>query len=805
MKSIKTILLIGYISIISFNVFASDKKWTISGTITEYETNENIPYATVALYSKNESILITGVISNDNGQFLLEKISEGDYFIKISFMGYKDHFIDSINFSIADTNIDLGIIQLKTNIEALNEVLVNSKANAIKNTVDRQILSVSSNLSATGGTAVDALKLSPSIQIDTDNNVKLRGSANFIVLINGKPTTLSAQDVLKQTPANIISKIEVITNPSVKYSAEGGAGIINIILKKSASSGLNGMINSMVGTKNKYSADASINLNKEKTSYSFGIDWRDYTKVAFNNYYRTLYKENNTHYASMLQDRSFTDSNLGFRFGLDYNPNEKNNLSYSFHTGYNKVDGSVLNTNSGYTVPESTEEHKFNPFYLEMKPTFFTNNLGYTKILNENNDKIAFNLYYSYIDYDSKNKQASFVTDENKVIIDTTPYRLNVFNKNNSNDVRFDIDYTNVISEKTTLETGGFYHQYNRFLDITFAEFDYTLNDWVNHPDYTNKYNFDEGVYATYLNLNSSFWGLNSSIGLRMEYTNRLLKRKNSNERYKYHKANYFPGLSISKNLTDTKSIKLALTNRINRPDEYMMNPFPEFQDDYFYAEGNPYLIPEIVRNLEFGYNYSKDKTSFATSLYYRKTKNKIDQKLTVEEDDKIHTIFHNDAKDSTIGLETMYNFNLKDWWSINANVNIFHYDVSANIDGILSRGEEFSWSSQFINNFNLNETTSIQLISYYASKTARSQGSLSDYFFTDISLRKQFLNGKLSVNLQLKDVFQSLNYELKTATANMDLLGDFNNESPIFLFNVSYKLSNYKKKTKDVETEFDM
>ena len=204
MKSIKTILLITYISIISFNVFASDKKWTISGTITEFETNESIPYATVALYSKNKSNLITGVISNDNGQFLLEKISEGDYFIKISFMGYKDHFIDSLNFDRRITNIDLGTIQLKTNVEALNEVLVTSKAKAIKNTIDRQILSVSSNLSATGGTAVDALKLSPSIQIDSDDNVKLRGSANFIVLINGKPTTLSAQDVLKTiTPAEL--------------------------------------------------------------------------------------------------------------------------------------------------------------------------------------------------------------------------------------------------------------------------------------------------------------------------------------------------------------------------------------------------------------------------------------------------------------------------------------------------------------------------------------------------------------------------------------------------------------------------
>ena len=805
MKSIKLKLICICITLVSFRSFASDIKWTITGTITEYETNETIPYATVALYSKTDSSLITGVITNEDGVFSLEKISQGTYYLKISFMGYQDYTIDPLILNASEKTVDLGTIQLKPNIEALSEVVVTSKAKAIRNTVDKQIISVSSNQLATGGTAVDALRLSPSVQTDSDGNVKLRGNTNFIVLINGKPTTLKPNEVLKQTPANFISKIEVITNPSVKYNAEGGAGIINIILKKNVASGLNGIVNAGIGSKSKYSADANINLNKEKASYSFGVNWKDYTKTAFNNYYRTLINEDDTHYASMLQDRSITESNLGFRFGLDYNPNASTNLTYSFHTGYNNIDGRILNTNSGYTIPESTEEHKFNPFYLEQKPVFFTNNLGYSKILNESKDNLSLNLYYSYIDYNLNNEQASYITDENQTIIDNMPYRLNVTNKNNSNDLRFDADYTKIITETTTLETGLSYHLYNRFLNITYAEFDYGVNDWVNHPNYTNKYNFDETVYAGYLNLNSSFWGLNTSFGLRVEYTDRFLKRKNSNEEYNYSKANFFPGFSIAKNINDSNSFKFALTNRINRPDEYMMNPFPEFQDDYFYSEGNPHLIPEIVRNVELGYNYSKNKTSFSTNLYFRKTKDKIDQKLTIGDDNKIHTIFHNDSKDRAIGLESMLNFNVKDWWSVNTNANLFHYKVSANIDGEMAKGDEFSWTTQLINSFNLNETTSFQLISYYASKTARSQGDLSDYFFMDASLKKEFFNGNLTVNFQIKDVLQSLNYELNTSTSNMNLLGDFNNESPIFLFNVSYKLSNYKKKTKDVETEFDM
>jgi outer membrane cobalamin receptor len=235
------------------------------------------------------------------------------------------------------------------------------------------------------------------------------------------------------------------------------------------------------------------------------------------------------------------------------------------------------------------------------------------------------------------------------------------------------------------------------------------------------------------------------------------------------------------------------------------MNPFPEFIDDYFYSEGNPYLLPEIVRYLEFGYSYNKNKASLSSNLYYRTTKNKIDQKLTVEDDDKIHTMFHNDSGDKTIGLETMYNFNVKDWWSINANVNLFYYDIWANIEGIKNQNDDFSWTSQLVNSFTINPSTSFQIIGQYASKTARSQGELSNYYFIDIALKKQFLDGRLSVNLQLKDALQSLNYELKTNTENMNLLADFNNESPIFLFNISYKFNNYKKKTKETHTEFDM
>ncbi len=694
---------------------------------------------------------------------------------------------------------------MKPNIESLNEVSIVAKRKAIKSSVDKQVLNVGSNLLATGGTAVDALRLSPSIQTDSDGNVKLRGSSKYIVLINGRPTTLSSQEVLQQTPANNISKIEVITNPSVKYNAEGGSGIINIILKKNVANGLNGMINASVGSRSKYSSDANINLNKEKVSYSFGFDWRDYTKTAYNDYYRTLKMVDTISYATMFQDRKVTNGNLGFRFGLDFNPNDKNNFAYSFHTGHTTSEGNVSANTSGKTVPENTEIYSRNSFYNKAKPTFFTNNLGYTRTLNDSVSTIAINTYYSYIDYKTFNDQVLANADSNYNSIDPEPYLQNIQNNNNSHDLRVDADYTKVLSENKTLETGLSYHLYNRFLDVSYSTFDYNSNAWIDNPEYTDKYNFDETIYAAYANYNSSFWGLQTSFGLRLEYMDRLLSQQGTDRKYKYDKLNVFPGLSVLKSFDDNHSMKFALTNRVNRPDEYMMNPFKEFEDDYFVSVGNPNLIPETVRNLELGYTFSKGSAMFTSNLYFRQTNDKLEQKLTINEDDKILIMFHNDAKDKTLGLELMGNIEVKDWWTLNANVNLFDYSISANIDGIKNSRNAFSWSSQLVNSFNITKSTSFQLISAYASKTVRSQGELSDYFFADAAIKQQFLNDRLSMSLQLKDVFQSLNYSLTTETGNMDLFADFQNESPIVLFNVSYKFSNYKKKTKDVQTEFDM
>ena len=786
-------------------VYGIETKWEITGQLIETQTGETLPYATVTLNFMGDSTMVSGTITNENGEFKLDKIEKGNYFLKIGFIGFQDRFINLVALNENEKNVSLGRIELQPDYEMLAEVEVSAKISPVSRSIDKQVINVEKNLSASGGTAIDALLLSPSVQVDGDGKVKLRGSRNFIVLINGKPTTLTADEVLRQTPANHISKIEVITNPSVKYNAEGGAGVINIILKKGINSGFNGMVNAMVGTKDKYSGDLSFNLNKEKISLSAGFDWRDYTKTAINNYYRDIQKEDTVHHAFMGQDRRIRENNLGFRFGLDLNPNEKNNINYSFHTGYTLTEADITSNTSGYSIPENTKKNMVNTFYLLQKPTFFTNNLNYMRTLNDKGSNISLNVYYSYIDYHLFTGQVMSDADDDFIINDDEPYLQDITNDNYSHDNRLDLDYTLPISEKTILETGVSSHGYTRFLDITYAQFDYESNEWVNHPDFTNQYDFNEDVYAGYANINTSFLDISSTVGLRMEYMDRWLKQHTSEEQFEYTKLNFFPAFSFSRSFKELHSLKLSMSNRINRPDEYMMNPFREFEDDYFYSEGNPFLIPEIVRNLELGYQFAGEKTMVSTNLYYRQTTDKIEQKLTLGDADKIHLTFHNDARDWAIGTELMGNFDINDWWSINANVNLYHYKIEGNVEGTKFTKKQFNWSTQLVNSFSVKEATSIQLISYYQSETQNLQYNVSGFYFVDLAVKQQFLNGKLAVNLQLKDIFQSLNYEVITHAQEANLKADFLNESPIFLISVNYQISKYQKKTKDTHTEFDM
>lgn len=780
-------------------------KGTIKGVVKEKGSNVPVEYANVVLYNKVDSSLVAVTITDENGNYALEKIPEGDYYMVFDFIGYKEKVNPNVKIDSKKSELELGSVTIEPDTELLEAVTVEARQNMSSTSVDKKVVNVKQNLTAKGGTAADALRNAPSITTDAENNVLLRGSMDYRVLINGKPTVMKAADVLKQTPADIIERIEIITNPSVKYSAEGTAGIINIILKSELARGFNGMVNATVGTKDKYSGNATINLNMEKVRLSAGVEWTDNTKTGLNSYEHVVKNGDTTNYGFNFQDRTHKDKNLGFRFNVDYSINKTTSIAYAANTGYVSFGADMTHNNHGYTQPASEVFYEANTFSLGIKPTFYTQNISLTHAFDEKGTSLSLNGYYSRIKYVHYNYKKTALSDANfNPVVDNWDL-LNIDNENFSNDYRLETDFTLPLNEKTNFETGLSFHGYTRFIDVKFTEYDYNTANWLTDPTFTNQFDFYENIYAGYASINTELMGFKVNAGLRTEFMDRELFQKTNENAFPYSKWHVFPSFSASKELEKKQSIQLGYSHRINRPDEYMMNPFPEAQDRYFYSTGNPLLIPEISHSVELSYQKFLKKGSVSAQVYYKQTNDRIDQTITLMDDNRIFLMMDNNTMDQTIGSDLMANYNPTKWWSINTNASLYQYFVSGEVEGVSFNKNSFQWNAQVVNSLNFKTNTSFQIIAMYNSETIRSQGILSDFYMMNVAVNQTFFNKKLSVNLQAKDILQSMNYTLHTEHDNLNLMGYFNNESPILMLSISYTFNNFKKMTKDVETDFDM
>ncbi len=379
-------------------------------------------------------------------------------------------------------------------------------------------------------------------------------------------------------------------------------------------------------------------------------------------------------------------------------------------------------------------------------------------------------------------------------------------NDNSSNEFRAKTDFTETHDNGAVFDAGAQYHVYQRYLDLEAEKYNFDSNMWQPDPEFTNEFDFREQIYSIYGNYNSEFKGFKYQMGIRLEYTDRLIESFTINEKYKYKKLNYFSTLSISKALGDDKELAFNYSNRIDRPDEYYLNPFPDVSNEFQKAYGNPMLRPNVTNSFELSFQKHFDKGMFSSQAFYRSTNDAYTQVIGSDDDGIMILTFDNISDDKEYGIENMLNLQATKWWSLNASLNVFGQSSKGTMNDEAFDRSAVTFDTRLINSFVIGENTSAQLMAFYFhDRIGNAIGNVEAFYWFDASIQHNFLNDRLSLTLQAKDIFNTNQLKFDIDGSDYRFYVHRKPEYPTIMFSVSYKFNNFKNNVQKVKTKLKM
>lgn len=799
------------------------------GKLVDAKTGKPIEYASVTLLKQRDSSLITGMLTKPNGDFSLENLPFGPMILRVNFMGYTN-LQKKVVITAQTTEQDLGNIKLAQNVKTLQSVEVTGQKSAFTMGIDKKVFNVDRNLTSVGGTAQDVLKNVPSVNIDLDGNVTVRNAAPTI-FVDGKPSTLT----LDQIPADAIESVELVTNPSAKYDAEGMSGILNIVLKKNRKAGFNGAINAGIGTGNKYNGGGNINIRQGKfnvfANYNINANrnWADGTTS------RSNYRSGAAADTNYLFQNSNSTSKPMFqfgRFGVDYMLDNRNTISVAQNivAGDFKNTEDLLSTFSDKThtitgISDRLNNNKFSfrnyTTTLSFKHTFAQPNKEWTADINYNKS--------------SNSRNGDYLTQaQNPMGMPLGQAML----QNNTSDgkttfMTFQTDYTNPIGKNGKLEVGAkaTVRQYTSAYNV--YDKDTITGLFVPNSLLSNNYKYNEEIYAGYANFANTIGNFGYQAGLRVEQY--VYAGENEGTKYKPTKAvpGLYPSLFLSEKLKHDQELQLNYSRRVNRPTFFQLIPYRDYSDPQNQREGNPNLKPEYTNSFEFSYVKNWGNSNFLGSIYFRNTNNMISTISTPIGADTLLTQYINANRSNSYGAElTMKNQILKGW-DVTSNVNLYQTDMKVNTNGHNFDNNGFSWFAKINSETKLPANFTFQVNATYQAPTialpssggggrggggggfnqipSSAQGTIKGFSTVDVAVKKDFLKNKAaSVTLSLSDIFNTRQYELNQVSPEFAQDYIRKRESRILKLNFSYRFgkfdaSLFKKKKKDQGSDSQM
>jgi outer membrane receptor protein involved in Fe transport len=760
---------------------------TVSGKVIDLASKNPVEFASVVLKSKHDSKIVTGIATNKDGEFILPGVPFGAYDMEITFVGFKKKTLKDVNVTENKQYVNLKDISLSGDALQMKENEVTAEKNAVEFKIDKKVINVAQNLSAAGGTAVDVLQNQPGVQVDANGNITLRGNSDFIVMVDGRPSVLQGTDALRQIAANTIDNIELITNPSAKYDAEGTAGIINIVTKRINRDNMNGMVNSGVSSRNKYNGDFNFNDKTEDYNITAAGEGRRYSSIQTIDINRE--QDNSQNILGSAALSNIRDS-YNARFGYDRYISDKTTLSFNGSYGRLNVDqfvNTINSTNDGLNTPlilsTITGDHSL------YKPEYYSGTFNYSHTYQPKVNDISFEVMVTKLYNPSDQRTVETFFDPSSTGI------RGLENNSTRYTSRLKLNYSYKFSQKNVFETGLQTNLFYKSIDLIGKEFDQNIQQWNIIDSLSSNFKFRNNVYAGFMTYSDQLAGFDYQGGVRLEYTDRLLDPTGSTEKFQYEKLHFFPTLNISRNISDDQQIQFSFSRRINRPNEFMINPFNYFSDSYTVTGGNPKLVPSFTNSMELNYQKSFKGVNVTVQTYYRNTEDGIEQTQTLLPNNQLNLNWANALNTSSIGAEITANITFAPWFKLDPSLNLYNYKVDENMTYDVTGQSNFAWDSKINATFMLSAATRIQFYTNYYAKNLTSQGEIKSFAIIGASIRQEFFNRQLIATLSAQNLFNQMQYNLSSTGIGFVSYVLVKPEAPIFNLTLSYNFNNFQRK----------
>ncbi|MEO8884885.1 MAG: TonB-dependent receptor [Mucilaginibacter sp.] len=768
---------------------------SISGTLIDGANSQPLSFASVVVTKKNDAQPPKNMQSDIDGKFTVKGLSNGTYTVRVSYVGYLSFLKDTIVINNTKKNITLANITLRPSKGALKEVTVTAQRDQIKLGIDKKSFSVAESLVSQGGSATDLLANVPSVQVDVDGNLSLRGSSSVRVLINGKQSTLTGgnlADILQSIPASSIETIEVITNPSSKYEAEGQSGIINIVLKKNVKTGFTGSASITAGTQQTVNGSVSLAYQTKKINvygnYSYRKSNRDGGGFSTKNTSEIVSGSPVLQHSDQLNNQTFDFGGHNIRSGIDFFLNDKNTLSLSdninirdrsrFQSGSTTVtqNGALyqtqtqnnVSTGSGTNVDLNLDfEHKF-----AKKQEVLTANLGFSNDLNNGNDQLS-----------------TIITNYSPPVLPSSIF--NNYTNGHDNSFNIQTDYTLPLKDgqieagyRTTLSKSDNNNMVNPFAAGSFYYDPLQSNDLI----------YKQNVNAVYGNYQHQFGKFGIQGGLRLEdsHISTELSTNNviTNNRQDYLRL--YPTLFLTEKINDNQTIQLSYSRRVSRPNSRFLSPFLDKSNVLNYQQGNPNLKPEDTHSIELSYiNYWKALT-LTSSLYYRLTNDNIQPVSTLLDANTTLSTFQNLSSASNSGYELIAKLSPSSIFDITANVNAYYRRIEGYAPYNIPTTSGFAWNGNLTASIKPTKAFGIQLRGDYQGSQVLAQGTMHARYGLDGGV-KYDLTKQLTLSVNSRDIFNTRKFvsdtHLATATIVSDQYSERRFSTRTILFTLSYRI----------------